>query len=130
MKICGIKWSQNSAFYHKDLLPKLAAPRLSTTFSGIRELGILCKRYKETQSNCKRGSEVTTTVKQDNCHQSVKHFDSRVNPSPFSSTLKAEVKFSNAAKLTFVDRDRAQDKTGPKDCYKFDLKVVEFYISG
>ncbi|KAJ8299479.1 hypothetical protein KUTeg_023539, partial [Tegillarca granosa] len=32
-----------SAFYHKALLPELAAPRLST-LSGIREPGIWCKR--------------------------------------------------------------------------------------
>ncbi|KAJ8307597.1 hypothetical protein KUTeg_014851 [Tegillarca granosa] len=74
-----------SAFYHKALLPELAAPRLNT-LSGIRKPGIWCKRvntltetreicdskkkkqnehsviyflYKETQSYCKRGSEVT-----------------------------------------------------------------------
>ncbi|KAJ8311098.1 hypothetical protein KUTeg_011348 [Tegillarca granosa] len=101
-----------SAFYHKALLPELAAPRLNT-LSGIRKPGIWCKRvntltetreicdskikkqnehsviyflYKETQSYCKRGSEVTTTVKQDNRHQ--------VNPPQFSLTLKAEHKDS------------------------------------
>ncbi|KAJ8299283.1 hypothetical protein KUTeg_023343, partial [Tegillarca granosa] len=56
-----------------------------STWNMIYHYSILKK-----QSYCKRGSEVTTTVKQDNRHQSVKHFDSRVNPSPFSSTLKAE----------------------------------------
>ncbi|KAJ8298822.1 hypothetical protein KUTeg_022882 [Tegillarca granosa] len=111
-----------SAFYHKALC--------FNTLGGIRELGILALtqlhqqyQYKVTQSYCKRESEVTTTVKQDNRHQSVKHFDSRVNPSPFSSTLKAEHKDSaSKAKQIFPPINHVLHHVNPKVAIKTNKK--------